>query len=264
MCCHCPAGWAGLTLHPPKTQPVRLCLADELWLDTTPRLFVSLPPLRGRVGAKWKKKKRKRSVKHCWTRLMALNLHISRPGCTAGARSGGHLKDRHCWQVKDSACTPSCFRFSTKRNLISLSQFIMSPHVCGEISQSVDSNKVYKDPADFKRLTAQCGFLTERSNQGCVGRVDISFCRACAGVPFFRRRSAHTAGVREVLLQQQSTEYFTGGLKSHTEKAAWTSTCLLCRDRLSSSSLTMNHSSRYGVLKKNKWVNYNSRWGDFF
>lgn len=113
-------------------------------------------------------------MKHCWTRLMALNLHISRPGCTAGARSGGHLKDRHCRQVKDSACTPSCFRFSTKRNLISLPQFIMSPHVCGEISHSVDSNKVYKDPADFKRLSAQCGFLTERSNQGCVGRADIS------------------------------------------------------------------------------------------
>lgn len=54
-------------------------------------------------------------------------------------------------------------------------------------------------------------------------------CRACAGVTFFRRRSARAAGVKEVLLQQQSTEYFTGGLKSHTEKAAWTAACLLCR-----------------------------------
>lgn len=104
---------------------------------------------------------------------MALNLHISRPGCAPGARSGGHLKDLHCQQVKDSACTPSCFRFTTKRNLISLPQFIISPHVCGETSQPVDSNKVYKDPADFKRLTAQCGFLTKAA----LGRLML--CVSC-------------------------------------------------------------------------------------
>lgn len=91
---------------------------------------------------------------------MALNLHISRPGGTPSARSGKRLKDLHCQQVKDSACTPSCFRLSAKKeNLISLSQFIMSPYGCEEILQSVDLNKVYKETADFKRLTAQCGFF---------------------------------------------------------------------------------------------------------
>lgn len=107
----------------------------------------------------------------------------------------GHLKDLHCQQVKDSACTPSCFRFSAKRNLISLSQFIMSPCVCGEILQPVDSNKVYKDPADFKHLTAQCGFLTEPSNKGCVGKVDI----LCV----VRVQESHSSDA-EVLTQQGS------------------------------------------------------------
>lgn len=33
----------------------------------------------------------------------------------------------------------------------------MSPYRCEDILQSVDLNKVYKETADFKRLTAQCG-----------------------------------------------------------------------------------------------------------
>lgn len=104
---------------------------------------------------------------------MALNLHISRPGCIPGARSGGHLKDLHCQQVKDSASRSSRFRFSTKRNLISLSQFIMS-RACVEKSHSQSiQTKFPKIQQTFKHLAAQCGFLTERADKGRVGKVDI-------------------------------------------------------------------------------------------
>lgn len=57
-------GQVGVTLHLPKTQPVRLCLANELWLDTTPRLFASFlfffcSHAARQCGVKKKKKKKK-------------------------------------------------------------------------------------------------------------------------------------------------------------------------------------------------------------
>lgn len=146
MRCHCPAGWAGPDRRRWCSTFPKPSLCDFAWLmdcdDAQLQGWLCHFFLFFSWGESVWSEVKKKSVKHCWTRLMALNLHISRLGCTPGARSGERLKDLHCQQVKDSACTTN-FCFSTKRNLISLSQLIMS--LSGETWQSVDSEKFTKD-----------------------------------------------------------------------------------------------------------------------
>lgn len=130
MRCHCPAGWAGPDRRRGCSTVPKVSLCDFAWLMDCD--WTQLQGCLCRVFAFFffpheaSQCEVKKSVKHCWTGLMALNFHISRLGCTPGARSSERLKDHHCQQVKDSACTSSCFSFSTKRNLISLSLLIMS------------------------------------------------------------------------------------------------------------------------------------------
>lgn len=98
MRCHCPAGWAGPDRRRWRSTFPKLSLWDFAWL-----MDCDWTQLQGCLcrfflfffshEASQCEVKKKRSVKHCWTRLMALNLHISRLGCTPGARSGERLKD---------------------------------------------------------------------------------------------------------------------------------------------------------------------------
>lgn len=46
--------------------------------------------------------------------------------------------------------------------------------MCAEESYSQSIQTKFTGPADFKRLTARCGFLTERSN-----KERLIFCVAC-------------------------------------------------------------------------------------
>lgn len=123
--------------------------------------------------------------------------------------------------------------------------------MCAEksYSQSIQT-KFTKIQQTFKHLTAQCGFLTRRSDKGCVGKVDI----LCV----VHVQESHSLEA-EVLTQQGSTGCCYNSRQLNILQEAWKVTrcmnlCMLIMQRW-----TIAHVTEF---KTNKWGNDNSRWGD--